>query len=121
MNTQKRFASEARAKQVHLLAVMRFGWEAEKFKRQGAVMKTPVIFLLGATALLGGACAPYYAGPPGPPPPAPGVVVAVEDQPYYTRGPYYIERGHRWVWVGGHWGHRHGHRVWIRGHYVIRD
>lgn len=84
-------------------------------------MKRLAIVLLGA-GLFAGACAPYYAGPPAPPPPPPvhGVVVAVGDQPYYTRGPYYYEGGHRWVWVGGHWGHRHGHRVWIRGHYIIR-
>ena len=48
------------------------------------------------------------------------VVVAVDDRPYYARGPYYIEHGRRWVWVNGHWGRRHGHRVWIHGRYLVR-
>jgi hypothetical protein len=79
-------------------------------------MKRLVIVFLTA-GLLAGACAPYYAGPPVP---GPAFVVAVQDRPYYTRGPYYFEGGRRWVWVSGHWGHRHGHRVWIHGHYVNR-
>jgi hypothetical protein len=44
----------------------------------------------------------------------------VEDQPYYVHGPYYVDHGHRWVWAGGHWGHRHGRRIWVHGHYVVR-
>ncbi len=81
------------------------------------IMKSWLILLLGLVTLLS-ACAPApYYGPAAPPP---GVVVAVEDRPYYVRGPYYIEHGHRWVWVGGHWGHRHGRRVWIHGHYAVR-
>jgi len=80
-------------------------------------MKSWLILLLGLVTLLS-ACAPApYYGPAAPPT---GVVVAVEDRPYYVRGPYYIEHGHRWVWVGGHWGHRHGRRVWIHGHYAVR-
>ena len=57
---------------------------------------------------------------PGPPLPGPRVVVAVEDRPYYVRGPYYLERGHRYVWLSGHWVRRHGRRVWVHGHYVLR-
>jgi len=87
-------------------------------------MKRLAIILLGAAALLDGACAPYYYGPDyyaaAPPPPAPGVVVAVGDQPYYVHGPYYSYGGRRYVWVAGHWGHRYGRRVWIHGRYVIR-
>jgi len=85
-------------------------------------MKKSFILSLGAVLTLG-ACAPYYAGPPGPPPPPGPVVtgvVAIEDRPYYVRGPYYIEGGRRFVWVPGHWGRRHGHRVWIHGRYVVR-
>src|SRR6184192_1556413 len=51
---------------------------------------------------------PYYGGYPG------SVTVAVGDRPYYTRGPGY------YVWKPGHWSYRHGQRVWIRGHYVVR-
>ena len=79
-------------------------------------MKRSLILLLGVV-MLASACAPVVYAPPGP---QPGVVVAVEDQPYYVRGPYYIEHGRRWVWIGGHWGHRHGRRIWIHGHYVLR-
>ncbi len=84
-------------------------------------MKKLFILSLGVVASMG-ACAPY-AYPPPPPPPGPvvgGVTVAVGDQPYYVRGPYYIEHGRRWVWVPGHWGHRHGRQVWIHGHYRVR-
>jgi hypothetical protein len=84
-------------------------------------MKKLLMLSLGAVMSVG-ACAPYYAGPPGPPPPGPVVtgVVAVEDRPYYVRGPYYIEHGRRYVWVRGHWGWRHGRRFWIHGRYVVR-
>ena len=86
-------------------------------------MKKLLIIALGG--LLGlDACAPYYGyAPPAPPPPGPvvgGVTIAVGDQPYYTHGPYYIVRGRRYVWVHGHWAHRHGRRVWIHGRYVVR-
>jgi hypothetical protein len=84
-------------------------------------MKKSLILLLGvglsATACTGYVAAPgpapgYYAGP--------GVSVVVADQPYYTRGPYYVSRGQRFVWVGGHWAHRHGQRYWVHGRYVGR-
>jgi hypothetical protein len=78
-------------------------------------MKGSLIVSLGV-AMLASACAPVVVGPP----PGPGVVVAVEDRPYYVRGPYYFEHGRHWVWVGGHWGHRHHHRIWIHGRYVVR-
>jgi hypothetical protein len=79
-------------------------------------MKKSLIFLLGIVLCIG-ACAPVVYGPPVAPG---GVVVAVGDRPYYTRGPYYIEHGRRYVWVRGHWGRRNGHRVWVPGHYVLR-
>ncbi len=79
-------------------------------------MKKSIIILL--VVVLGvSACAPVIVGPPTGPT---GFAVAVEDRPYYVRGPYYVEQGRRWVWVGGHWSRRHGHRIWIRGHYILR-
>jgi predicted membrane channel-forming protein YqfA (hemolysin III family) len=47
--------------------------------------------------------------------------IDIGDQPYYIHGPgYWVGRVY-WVWVPGHWdGWRHGHRVWIRGHYAPR-
>jgi hypothetical protein len=45
--------------------------------------------------------------------------IEIGDRPYYTRGPAYWHRGRQYVWVPGHWA-RHG-RVWIHGHYVIRE
>ena len=55
-----------------------------------------------------------YAGYPG------SVTVEVGDRAYYTRGPgYYVGRTY-YVWRPGHWAARHGQRVWIHGHYVIR-
>jgi WXXGXW repeat (2 copies) len=56
----------------------------------------------------------YYAAYPG------SVTVEVGDRPYYSRGPgYYV--GHTYyVWRPGHWELRHGQRVWIHGHYVVR-
>ena len=78
-------------------------------------MKRSLILLLGVV-MLSGACAPVVVGPGH----APGVYVAVDDRPYYVRGPFYIESGRRWVWVHGHWGHRHGRRIWIHGRYVLR-
>jgi hypothetical protein len=82
-------------------------------------MKKSLVILLGAILVSGG-CAPVYYGPSGPPPPNVSYVVAVGDRPYYTHGPYYIQRGARYIWVPGHWTHRHGQRVWIHGRYVIR-
>ena len=48
------------------------------------------------------------------------VNVVVGDRPYYSRGPgYYV--GHvYWVWIPGHWGWHHHHKVWIHGHYAPR-
>ncbi|PYJ88544.1 MAG: hypothetical protein DME20_03790 [Verrucomicrobia bacterium] len=58
---------------------------------------------------------PYYGGGyPG------SVTVEVGDRPYYVRGPgYYVGRTY-YVWRPGHWASRHGQRVWIHGHYVVR-
>lgn len=48
------------------------------------------------------------------------VSIEVGDRPYYTRGPgYYVGRSY-YVWKPGHWANRHGQRVWIHGHYVVR-
>jgi hypothetical protein len=83
-------------------------------------MKLSLTLLPGAVLLIAG-CTTTVVAPPGPPlPPGPAVAVAVEDRPYYVRGPYYVEGGRHYVWVSGHWAHRHGHRVWIHGHYVLR-
>ncbi len=84
-------------------------------------MKNLITLSLGVV-LAAGACAPYYVGPAGP---APGpvygsVTVAVQDRPYYVRGPYYIESGRRYVWVAGHWSRRHGRKHWVHGHYALR-
>ena len=46
------------------------------------------------------------------------LVVEAADQPYYTYGPRYWDRGYLWVWIPGHWS-RYRH-VWIHGHYVRR-
>jgi hypothetical protein len=73
-----------------------------------------------------GAPAPYYAGPSyGYPAYGYGygssVVVDIRDRPYYTHGPgYYVGRTY-YVWKPGRWAIRNGHRVWIRGHYVVRN
>ena len=80
-------------------------------------MKNSLLIILLGLILCTAACAPVVVAPP---PPRAGFVVAVDDRPYYARGPYYIEHGRRWVWVNGHWGHRHGRRVWIHGRYVVR-
>ena len=46
--------------------------------------------------------------------------VAVYDRPYYSHGPgYYVGRTY-YVWKPGHWRVRHGQRVWVHGHYVVR-
>jgi len=48
------------------------------------------------------------------------VTVEIGDRPYYTRGPgYYVGRSY-YVWRPGHWARRHGQRVWVHGHYVVR-
>ena len=57
---------------------------------------------------------PYYGGYPG------SVTVEVGDRPYYRHGAgYYVGRTY-YVWKPGHWAARHGQRVWIHGHYVVR-
>ena len=49
------------------------------------------------------------------------ITVAVEDRAYYTRGAgYYVGRDY-YVWKPGHWAVRNGQRVWIHGHYVLRQ
>lgn len=50
-----------------------------------------------------------------------GIFIEVGDRPYY-RGPWYWGPHHhvRYYWVPGHWSGRHGHRVWIHGHYAAR-
>lgn len=78
-------------------------------------MKKSLTILLSVVLVIGG-CAPVVYGPG----PGVGYVVAVGDRPYYTRGPYYIDHGRRYVWREGHWGRRHGHRIWVPGRYVIR-
>jgi hypothetical protein len=78
-----------------------------------------LVILLGVTLSMSN-CTVDVAGPPLPPPPPPGVVIAVEDRPYYVHGPWYVVNGYRRVWVGGHW-HRHNHgRVWVHGTYRRR-
>ncbi len=63
---------------------------------------------------------PGYAGRPGYGPYPGAVTVEIGDQPYYNRGPgYYVGRSY-YVWRPGHWVRRHGQRVWIHGHYVLR-
>jgi len=57
---------------------------------------------------------PYYGGYPG------SVTIDVGDRPYYVHGPgYYVGRTY-YVWRPGHWSYRHGRKVWIHGHYVLR-
>jgi predicted membrane channel-forming protein YqfA (hemolysin III family) len=47
--------------------------------------------------------------------------ISVGDQPYYIHGPGYWYGGVYYVWIPGHWdGWRHGHRIWIHGHYRVR-
>jgi WXXGXW repeat (2 copies) len=84
--------------------------------RSKSCMKILLILSLGV--LLG--TSGCVVGPPAPPPAGGGFVVAVEDRPYYVRGPYYLEHGRRYVWINGHWARRHGRRVWVHGHYVLR-
>jgi hypothetical protein len=67
----------------------------------------------------GGPYGPGYAGSPGYAYPG-SITVEVGDRAYYTRGPgYYVGRAY-YVWRPGHWAARHGQRVWIHGHYVLR-
>ena len=89
-------------------------------------IKTGALFLiLVSIAIAGVACTGPYYGPgyAGPGPyygPGYGssasVVVAVQDRPYYTRGPgYYVGRAY-YAWRPGHLSRR---GVWIPGHYVL--
>jgi hypothetical protein len=48
------------------------------------------------------------------------VSVAVGDRPYYVHGPGYYAGRSYYVWKPGHWAVRHGRKVWIHGHYVLR-
>ena len=49
------------------------------------------------------------------------VSVAIEDRPYYVRGPGYYSGRSYYVWKPGHWAVRHGRKVWVHGHYVLRS
>jgi hypothetical protein len=61
-----------------------------------------------------GSYGPGYGAYPG------SVTVEIGDRPYYTRGAgYYVGRSY-YVWRPGHWARRHGQRVWVHGHYVVR-
>ena len=90
-------------------------------------MRYCVLFVSICAALGVAGCADYDAGypgyganyGPGPYYGAGSVVVAVGDRPYY-RGSGYWYRGTYYVWKPGHWGRRHGQKVWIQGHYVVR-
>ena len=68
----------------------------------------------------GGGYGPGYAGRPGYGPYPGAVTVEIGDRPYYTRGPGYNVGRSYYVWRPGHWARRHGQRVWIHGHYVLR-
>jgi hypothetical protein len=47
--------------------------------------------------------------------------IEIGDRPYYIHGPGYWVGGVYWVWIPGHWdGWRHGHRIWVHGHYARR-
>lgn len=94
-------------------------FEESRPQQRPIIMKKSLILLLGIV-LVTGACAPVVYGPPVGPAPRAGFVVAVDDRPYYTRGPYYVQRGRHYAWVPGHWSHRYGRRVWIHGHYALR-
>ena len=99
-------------------------------------MRWPLLVLVLISAALGaGGCEGYYSASPGYGPYYGGpnyggpyygggypgsVTVEVGDRPYYVRGPgYYVGRTY-YVWRPGHWASRHGQRVWIHGHYVVR-
>jgi hypothetical protein len=98
--------------------------------------KWPILLLLLLSVTIGaGGCTDYYGGYPAYGPGYAGygpyygrgyagypgsVTVEIGDRPYYTRGAgYYVGRSY-YVWVPGHWARRHGQRVWIHGHYVLR-
>ena len=110
----------------------------------GTKQKWPTFLLLLLSVAFGAnGCTDYYGNPaygpgyPGYGPYGPGyagygsygagygaysgsVTVAIGDRPYYTRGAgYYVGRSY-YVWRPGHWARRHGQRVWVHGHYVVR-
>ncbi len=87
-----------------------------------------LVLLLSALFWAGG-CGGYYTAYPGyyGPNYGPGpyygggsVAIAVEDRPYYVRGPGYWSGRVYYVWRPGHWRYRYGQRVWVHGHYVAR-
>jgi WXXGXW repeat (2 copies) len=104
-------------------------------------LNRPLLMLVLISAALGiGGCEGYYSASPGYGPyyggpnyggpnyggpyygggyPA-SVTVEVGDRPYYVRGPGYYVGSTYYVWRPGHWASRHGQRVWIHGHYVVR-
>jgi len=47
--------------------------------------------------------------------------IEIGDRPYYSHGPGYWNHGVYYVWVPGHWRVRYHHRVWIHGHYIVRE
>jgi hypothetical protein len=103
--------------------------------------RTVLLLVLSSAAIGFSGCADYYAGYPGygasyggpynaAGPYAGGpyyrggypgsVTVEVGDRPYYVHGAgYYVGRTY-YVWKPGHWAARHGQRVWIHGHYIVR-
>ena len=48
------------------------------------------------------------------------VSVAIGDRPYYVHGRGYYAGRSYYVWRPGHWAVRHGRKVWVHGHYVLR-
>jgi len=46
---------------------------------------------------------------------AAGISVEVGDQPYYTSGPTYWDRGYEYVWAPGRWDEHH---KWVHGTYT---
>ena len=93
----------------------------------GSIRVILLVLLLSAL-FWGGGCEGYYTAYPGYGPyygetyyANPGsVTIAVGDRPYYVRGPGYWYGGTYYVWRQGHWGSRHGQRVWVHGRYVVR-
>jgi WXXGXW repeat (2 copies) len=71
-----------------------------------------IMSLLAVLLLVAGALAPSAH--------ALSFSISVGDQPYYSHGPGYWYGGVYYVWVPGHWGVRHGNRVWVHGHYRVR-
>ncbi len=98
-------------------------WRAKE--RKWKMHKALLVLLI--LLVVAGCEDPYYAGRPayGPgyvagPGPGPAIAVEIGDRPYYNRGPGYYVGSRYYVWRRGHWRHRHGRRVWVHGHYVLR-